>query len=330
MNPFAHIVAAGVASAAAPTLADTQDARANRPTFFQKTARFIAEDFAPQICAFRDTKITADLVTRLEALIREAMVDLLRHPQSLREGYSVCICLPETHHAEATLVLTDQSSVARLTYAVTEPLLARGYPSPGDVEVLYSGASGPIAALMRPRSQPLLLVAADSYADRDRMNHLMLQGLLFSSRNPWGFIPGEGAAALVCHWQGQQAGGVPLWGPAVMQEPVGEMAGQDSLSVGLTEALQATVFGLPRAAARIITDCNNSRYRASEAAYAVHRLPQEALSSDVEPVHWPAQMGDVGAAIIPMALACLAGQGGITLICAGARWSGQRASIALS
>lgn len=76
MTVSLRMIGAGLATAAAPTVAGTRKALAQRRTLFEKVGNFIGQDFAPQVCAFRDPVIGDDLLARLAGLLAEAIADL--------------------------------------------------------------------------------------------------------------------------------------------------------------------------------------------------------------------------------------------------------------
>lgn len=333
MRLTAQITAAGASTAAAPNLAGTLATYQKRSTFFCKSNGFVGDDFQPQLCAFRSPEVHDDLVERLTTLTHEAMQDLLTRPLPFQTDYKVVLCLPKLHANEGTNGLHDATRIAQITNAILDPLIRHGCTQPTEISILPEGGPAFIQALINSTSQAeqsVLVLAVDSYASRTRLNRLMGQKLLFSSTNPWGLIPGEAAVALVCQWRAPNDHALSIQGPALTVEPHGEMMGRDTFSSGMTEAVQETLRSVGEQTVNaIITDCNNSRYRASEIAYAMHRMPATSGALYVDPHHFPLKCGDIGAAAVPLALLCALPLDGIALLTTGERWEGWRGCVAV-
>ena len=163
-----------------------------------------------------------------------------------------------------------------------------------------------------------VIAGADSYMDPDMLEWLEETDQLHGAgerNNAWGFVPGEGAGALL------------LVAPDVARrlaiQPLGRVGGVGAghetklnrtgtvcLGEGLTTAFRGALAGLPIGAklTDVYCDMNGDPYRADEFAFTVTRTRERfvAASDFVAPADcW----GDVGAASGPLfiALACVAG-----------------------
>jgi 3-oxoacyl-[acyl-carrier-protein] synthase-1 len=163
-----------------------------------------------------------------------------------------------------------------------------------------------------------VVAGADSYLEPDTLEWLEESGQLHGAgprNNAWGFVPGEGAGAIL------------LLSPRVVEQavikPLGRLTsfgrGRESnvirtgsvcLGQGLTTAFRGAFAGLPSHVkiTDVYCDMNGDPYRADEFAFAVARARERfvAPTDFVAPADcW----GDVGAASAALfiVLACIAG-----------------------
>lgn len=205
------------------------------------------------------------------------------------------------------------------------------------VSVAALGHAGGLVGLhsaqqyMAASPQNMCLVAGvDSYQEPDMLEWLEATDQLHGAgerNNAWGFIPGEGAGALLLASAStaQRLGLAPMGrvrGVGLGREAELIGTGTVCLGLGLTEAVRGAMATLP--AGQLVTDVycdmNGDPYRADEFAFLVTRTRERfvAPSEFVAPADcW----GDVGAASAPLciALACVAGvkrysKGGTSLI----------------
>ena len=166
-----------------------------------------------------------------------------------------------------------------------------------------------------PRPELLLILAADSAVDADRIDHLQAVGELFTSAHQTGRVPGEGAAALLLahpQWpqlreQAPQA--ARLWRPlSSRRDKSADAAGRTgctALSTVLTEALHRSTP--PHEALMVVSDADHRASRTGELFEAL-----QGVAPDVDPMLQVARLGeacgDLGAAraLVPTALACAA------------------------
>jgi 3-oxoacyl-[acyl-carrier-protein] synthase-1 len=170
-------------------------------------------------------------------------------------------------------------------------------------------ASG-LAALASGQLAAFVVAGADSYLDPDTLEWLEETQQYHGTgkrNNAWGFVPGEGAGAiLVVHRKLVAARGLRglarIDGIGIGQENKLIRSGQVCLGDGLSMAMRGAVAGL-RPGHRITDvycDMNGDPYRADEFAFAAIRSREHFVtpSEFVAPADcW----GDVGAASVPLA-----------------------------
>lgn len=192
------------------------------------------------------------------------------------------------------------------------------------VEFKQQGHAGGLVALASAMrhlaSDPALaciVAGADSYLDPDMLEWLEATDQLHGAgprNNAWGFIPGEGAGAILvladnmarrlgCRSLGRVAS------VGIGQETRLNRTGAVCLGHGLTKAFQGAFAALPAGSrvTDVYCDMNGEPYRADEFGFAVVRTREHFVSATdfVAPADcW----GDVGAASGPLAvaLACIA------------------------
>jgi 3-oxoacyl-[acyl-carrier-protein] synthase-1 len=156
-----------------------------------------------------------------------------------------------------------------------------------------------------------LIAATDSYLEPDTLEWLEMTEQLHGAaprNNAWGFIPGEGAGAVLVATReaARRHGMTPLAevvATALAREDKLIRTSEVCVGRGLTNAFQTALADLP-AGARItdvVCDMNGDPYRADEFAFAVLRTRERFLtpSEFVAPADcW----GDVGAASAPLLL----------------------------
>ncbi len=307
-----RLAALGLSSGFAAGAAATAAARAEAPSCYLAGDRFIGIDWRPQITALRDGPVA--LEARLPQLLAEALADLqaqlagrLRAPLPV----AVRLCLPEPDPAQA--LPPDRLMRLSLTLApqVTDALAAGGLVQPGEVLTLTDGATGPVA-VMAQATGPTLILAADSLGDPARLQALSDARRLFTDATPWGLVPGEGAGAILlaptAAFHDPRLMG-DLAAAATAEEPVTEAMAQDTAHTGLSDAAQAALHRFGGRVGAVLSDWNNSRYRAGELGYCLHRIAARHLAPEAGPDYPSLAVGDTGAAFLPHALlhACTPG-----------------------
>lgn len=300
-----RLAALGLSSGFAAGAAATMAARAESGACFLADPRFIGVDWRPQVTALRDGIVP--LETRLPQLVAEALADLhaqlagrLRAPLPV----SVRLCLAEPDPAHGLPAGRLMALGPALAAQVTAALAAGGLLQAPEVLTLTEGATGPVTVLAGA-AQSTLVIAADSLADPARLQPLSDEGRLFTDDTQWGLIPGEGAGAILLApataFHDPRLMG-DLSSAALADEPVTEAMEKDSTHPGLSDAAQAALHRFGGRVGVVISDWNNSRYRAGELAYCLQRIAARHLTPEAGPDYPALSFGDTGAAFLPHAL----------------------------
>jgi 3-oxoacyl-[acyl-carrier-protein] synthase-1 len=196
------------------------------------------------------------------------------------------------------------------------------------ISLLQLGHAGGITALRsairvlaESAGTACVVAGADSYLEPDTLEWLENTEQLHGAgerNNAWGFIPGEGAGALllvspdIAKRLELQPFGI-VTGVGVGHETKLIHTGTVCLGEGLTTAFRGALAGLPseKKLTDVYCDMNGEPYRADEFAFSVIRTREHFVSASdfVAPADcW----GDIGAASAPLfiALACIAGMKG--------------------
>lgn len=157
-----------------------------------------------------------------------------------------------------------------------------------------------------------IVVAVDSWIAKESMAWLEEQYLLHGSHamyngrirsNPYGCIPGEGAAVLILAPKNKMLGWSTIQGIAVGQEAILRDDEKPCLGVGLSKvARQAIAEANNPLISHIVTDFNGEPYRADEYGFTVSRL-NDAIRDDVNRIAPVLASGDIGCASLVMHLA---------------------------
>lgn len=336
----------GFSSAFGPGLGTAVQSLLDEERCLMRNLRFVGADYQEQICAFQDNDDVDMLQDALPRLIRQALADLLERlgPDAPTLPVEVVLCLAEP-------AAEDGVTVERL-HGLSETLPTCVYDTLGGtclevagMRLVTDAQTGPARVLSsifrKGVDRAFLMICADSFSDRTRMNALMGQGRLFADEIAnYSLIPGEAAAALLLLPEAMRIGEplAYLHSAAAALEPVGEMDDADTLSQAMSDcALQALdTLGAARTPVDcFVTDFNNARYRAAEGAYCMHRLVNGYLAEDPAPAYPALDFGDMGAAYFGAALAHLCAEATSrehplhALVLAGATRSKYRAAVSL-
>lgn len=165
----------------------------------------------------------------------------------------------------------------------------------------------------RGEAQAVVVVGADSPMDLVRLDALQHQERLLVDDVMDGFIPGEGAAALVV--TAAMAGSLAtVCGLGVEEDPF-RLDGDETLTAdGLTRAVHAALAGATSPVRHVWAGLNGESWSAKEWGIAARRA-HRALAPDAR-THHPAEcFGDTGAALGAMLLALAAmGRRGPSLV----------------
>jgi 3-oxoacyl-[acyl-carrier-protein] synthase-1 len=202
-----------------------------------------------------------------------------------------------------------------------------------------------IAKLTQGTLDACVVAGVDSYIEPTTLEWLEECDQLHGAgrlNNAWGFIPGEGAGALLLMREATAAAAhldplAVVLGSGVAMEANRIKTETVCIAEGLTEALRAALAGLPadRRVTDVYADLNGEPYRSDEFGFAALRTKEsfESASDFIAPADcW----GDVAAAGGPLhlMLATIAGQenyanGPLALAFASAE-SGERAAVLIA
>lgn len=283
-------------------LAEGKEALTRRPDL-------IGSDYQRQLCAFAPEAKLNDLLGRVMALIASALHDLAAQLAMQQIGWP---------HDTGLVLLTPRSDAglpAALAEAISAQaetnLRAAGWVGAQAPALRLQGGAGCTAHALQAAVQAsasagdgraMLVVMADSYACRHRVNALLATGALFSRATPWGFVPGEAAcvALILPAVAGANSTVLRIGAACEAREPIPEHLNQDSAHIGMTEA---ALSALETCAAQslpppghLLTDWNNSRYKAAEFSYTMLRLTGLLAPGCAEAEHPVQRFGQCGAA----------------------------------
>ena len=305
MSAPLHIRAAGMVTAVGLDCASAAAAMRARLDGFCET-RFIGAGGAWLIGAPVPLPRNWNGEKRLAHLAAGAIVDALSQAPEAQAGCTLILCLPEPDRPGRPI--RDDAAFARQVLEHAE--LPRGLKT---LIVAHGRPSG-FVALDRARrilaeggAAHVLIVGVDSYLTTLSIAHYLAQARIQTSENANGFIPGEGAAAILC----SRSGPLRLAGLGLAREKafIYNRLGEDRLDLplradGMTAAYQAAFAESGRRHSDIgikIGDLIGESFWFKQTALAMLRT--QRARSDVQPI-WPvaASLGNIGAAVVPLML----------------------------
>lgn len=218
----------------------------------------------------------------------------------------------------AWVVLPDAARCAdpHRLYEVIEPVLAQ-WPYALDLVTLHLGGhaagvaavAAAIAACQVEAGLVALVLAVDSQLDADALTALELRRLLHGAceryegaerANPYGRIPGEGAAAVLLTTQPAQRPWCHLASVAIGAEPHGAFQPEPCLGVGLTDAAKRAIGTADLGESTLATlthDATGEPYRADEFGFTALRLARQLAPSyfRITPAQASADLGAASA-----------------------------------
>jgi 3-oxoacyl-[acyl-carrier-protein] synthase-1 len=157
----------------------------------------------------------------------------------------------------------------------------------------------------------VLLVGADSYLSAAVIEHYLDQERLLCSGNSDGFIPGEGAGALLLQLPQAGASGLHVLGVGVAQEQATPDGDVPNRAMGLTQAIRLACAQAQVPIGQLgfrLTDFNGEQYFAKEMANACTRVMADAGDDgdgSFPMLHIADGVGETGAAAGVLGLAYL-------------------------
>jgi len=249
---------------------------------------------------------------RIEALLLDALQDLIRNSGMTREalaGTGVCVSLPAHVLPETALLegrISDLFRKAAGGKGAPPTLFTSGHA--GGFDALANAVSD----LRQGKYKACIVAGADSYHDSRILAKLDSDGRLKSKRNKDGFIPGEGASALLVETRAgaqQRKASIlaVLSGLGLGRESATVNSDRPSSGRGLAQAIGMALSGENQPAEILWAagDLNGESYRAGEWGLCQVALP--AFFRALKHVWHPADAtGDVGAASGPMLVSLVA------------------------
>ncbi len=212
------------------------------------------------------------------------------------EGACLAACRRPTFHPESRLFRTGRAGIGEALRAAGS-LLAGRPPLPGDP----AQPSVPV--------RHVLVAGVDSYLHGHTINHFLSAGRLLGSAASDGFIPGEGAGALLLQQAGPAAPGLHILGIGTADEPARPDNDEPARATGRTQAIRGALAesGLRMSDLHFqVADLNGEPFFTHELAMATTRVFDRKLDSF--PLLCLAEsLGDTGAAAGPLSLAYLLG-----------------------
>ncbi len=262
-----------------------------------------------QVSYFQDPSLRFD-TARWPALVQAGLTDLLAQldeaaaDELLARPWQAWVVLPDA----------GRSADPHDLYLAIEPVLAEWPYALGRVTLHLGGHAAGVGAVAAAaeacQAEPglvALVLAVDSQLDAEALTALELRRQLHGASepyegaaraNPYGRIPGEGAAALVLTSQPTQQIWCSLAGAALGREPRGAGKSEPCTGQGLTDAARRAIDAAGLADAALITlthDTTGEPYRADEFGFSALRLARR-LAPDYRRVTPALVSADLGAA----------------------------------
>lgn len=305
MSAPLHILAAGMVTAVGLDCASAAAAMRARLDGFRET-RFIGAGGEWLIGAPVPLPRNWIGEKRLAHLAAGAIVDVFSKAPEAQADVALILCLPEKGRPGRPI--RDDGAFARMM------LDCAGLPPTIKAHIVAHGRPSGFVALDQARrmlaegrAENVLVIGVDSYLTALSVAHYIAENRLLTPENANGFIPGEGAAALLC----SRAGMLRLTGLGLSREEafIYNRLGEDGLDRplrgdGMTrayaQAMQVANVDLAHVEYRI-SDLIGEQFWFKQTALASLRL--ERGRSDFQDLWSPAEnVGNVGAAVVPMML----------------------------
>ncbi|WP_127960397.1 hypothetical protein [Serratia microhaemolytica] len=240
---------------------------------------------------------------RLSWMLTHALQECLTQSKLPRAAITLILLLPEANRPGLPFGWQQQVAAPLLTeFADNSVSLAVGKAGIGPAlqkaqHLLHAD----------PR-RTVLLAATDSYFTPQAINHYLSSDRLLTPNNPDGFIPGEGAAAILLQQRPASEPGLQLLGIGLAEEEAHILQTEKKQKArGLTQAIRAAIAqaGHPLSNTDFhISDVNGEAFYSREAALAITRCLDKRIP---DYHHWllSTKLGETGAASGPLILALL-------------------------
>lgn len=300
-----HICAAGMVTAVGLDCASASAALRARLDGFQET-RFIGAGGEWLVGAPVPLPRNWIGEKRLAHLAAGAIVDVFSQMPKAQNDCTLLLCLPEKNRPGRPI--RDDGSFAR------QVLDCAGLPPTIKIHTIAHGRPSGVVALDQARRMlsdervaNVLILGVDSYLTTLSIAHYLAEDRLLTPANANGFIPGEGAAAVLC----SRRGPLKLTGMGLAREKahIYNRLDQDGLDMplradGMTAAYRAAFIqsGIGHSDIGIkIGDLIGESFWFKQTALSMLRTQRER--SEVQPI-WTiaASLGNIGAAVVPLML----------------------------
>lgn len=254
---------------------------------------------AVQVSSFSGMPFTAE---RWCALLEGALKDMLDHLGD--QAAQLCQGKP----CPLWLILPDHSrpGVPSDIDVCLAQMIANRFPMlqlQGSLAAGHTAAAHAIQLAHARKALPLAIAAVDSWLHPDSLRWLEMRDFIHnagrpykaqSHRNPYGRVPGEGAAALLL--SGEGPGWCRIAGLGTAEESVLANDSRPCIGQGLTLAAQQALAGLPsgQRVGCIVSDLNGEMYRADQFGFTTLRIA-EHLAEGWQQLSPALVSGDLGA-----------------------------------
>lgn len=242
---------------------------------------------------------------RLAVIAKKALKDCLKTVQDFQPAQTAMILMA----AEQGRPHTATERYNEIWYACTADFTEPFHPSSA---INPQGRAGIGSALKLAQKlltertvQRVLILGVDSFLNSATISHYLAAERLLTLANSDGFIPGEGAGAILLELP--QAGGVGLHitGGAISKEEAIFPGGKPNLAIGLTQAMRQACEAAnirPSELKFRMSDQNGEQYFAKEMANAYTRLMADE-NVFLPMMHIADCVGETGAAVAVLSIA---------------------------
>ena len=239
------------------------------------------DNLEPLICARIPLGgLSQDEVTDLAIIALKEVIETAGFSRNMPARTGLFLCLPPDQRGEQNTGRSQRILPELYTQTGLEPFR--------ETAILTSGHAGALMAMQTAAArlasgqvEYALVVGADSYLDPNILDWLDEAGRLKSEKNQDGFIPGQGAAAVLLethpHAVGRNAlilAAIAGYGQAQEEKTIDSEL--PSIGRGLCEAIQACCPQKQDQALPfewVVCDLNGESYRAREWGYSIVKLP---------------------------------------------------------
>jgi len=286
----------GLSCAGGASRAEVEECYANEDAPYGSHEDFLDSAFDDLTCAFRDTTTLSTFEERCLEMCSEAWDDCFSEEKP-KEAVTAIVLLPESDK----LTAMPKKRVVDYSVQIHDLLLSKAAADAVNVtdwrfcNQSQASLAKALQLAFQNGTQDYILIGADSFCDRNRLAAASKEGMLFSAKDKWGFVPGEAAGAL---WLTPNLmSGPVIFGAGYSLEEITERHDGNTDHAALSIAIQTACESIPKASANAwVSDANNGRYKINEYLFASHRAADFWLQDDYETIHAPSIFGECGTA----------------------------------